>query len=180
MVVNGARVWGVGFWRRREDGDGKSARWNGHNNLARMVLLSSPVRGNGSTLNFAPSISPTSSSAFAPSDGPPGCVPPVMRSVFSGIESLGTKPGSTDVSSSGGALSAPTLGISLAMVELVLVMWGPAGLDCWVSRHEAVLSCWRVSARRRGMEVERGRNAVEVGRARREARRRSVIVWFGR
>lgn len=49
-------------------------------------------------------------------------MPPVIRSVFSGTESLGTKWGSTEVMSSGGALSAPTLGISLAMVELVLVI----------------------------------------------------------
>lgn len=96
--------------------------WNGHNNLARMVLPSSPVRLKGSTLNFAPSISPTSSSAFVPLSGPPFCVPPVIRSVFSGTESLGVKVGSTEVRSSGGALSAPTLGISLAMVEFVFVM----------------------------------------------------------
>ena len=76
----------------------------------------------GSTLNFAPSISPTSRSALGPSFGPPDCVPPVILSVFSGTESLGVKVGSTEVSSSGGALSAPTLGISLDMVEFVFVI----------------------------------------------------------
>jgi len=57
-----------------------------------------------------------------PSSGPPFCVPPVIRSVLSGTESLGMKSGSTEVSNSGGALSAPTLGISFAMVEFVFVM----------------------------------------------------------
>lgn len=87
-----------------------------------MVLPSSPVRRIGSTLNSAPSISPTPSSALTPASGPPFCVPPVILSVFSGTESFGVKSGSTEVMSSGGALSAPTLGISFAMVELVFVM----------------------------------------------------------
>lgn len=158
---------------------------NGHNNLARMVLPSSPVRRNGSALNSAPSISPTPSSALGPPPPPPPppsgapfCEPPVIRSVFSGTESLGAKSGSTELSSSGGALSAPTLGISFAMVELVLVRCGPVALDCWVSRHEGVLSCWRSLARLRGREVESGRNAVEEGRARREAIRSRVMLWF--
>ena len=149
---------------------------NGHNNLARMVFPSSPVRLNGSTLNFAPSISPTSSSVLAPPSGAPFCVPPVIRSVFSGTESLGTKSRSTEVRSSGGALSAPTLGISLEMVEFVFVMWGPVGLDFCVSRHEAVFSCCLESARRRGREVERGRTAVVEGLTRREAIRRRAIA----
>ena len=84
---------------------------NGHNNLARVVFTSSPVLRMGSTLKLPPSISPTASSAFGLVEGlaslaswvPPtassalgpdigftSCVPPVMRFVFSGTESLGT------------------------------------------------------------------------------------------
>lgn len=151
---------------------------NGHNNLARMVLPSSPVRLNGSTLNFAPSISPTPSSELGPSSGALFCEPPVIRSVFSGTESLGTKSGSTEVSSSGGALSAPTLGISFAMVELVLVRWGPVAFDCWISLHDGVLSCWRSSAKLRGRVVDSGLNAAEEGLARREAIRNRVMLRF--
>lgn len=42
---------------------------NGHNNLARIVLASSPVRLSGSTLNLAPSISPTPSSLLVINSG---------------------------------------------------------------------------------------------------------------
>lgn len=121
-------------------------RYDGHNNLARVVFPSSPVRRNGSTLNSAPSISPTASSEFFEPDGFSGlvsCVPPVIFSVFSGTASFGTKSGSTDERSSGGALSAPTLGISLAMVESVFVRCGPNGLFFWISRWAGVVSCSR-------------------------------------
>ncbi len=121
-------------------------RYDGHNNLARIVFPSSPVLRNGSTLISDSSISPTSSSAgFEPvvlSDFL-SCVPPVIFSVFSGTESLGTKSGSTDERSSGGALSAPTLGISLAMVEFVFVRCGPNGLFFCISRWAGVVSCSR-------------------------------------
>jgi len=96
---------------------------NGHNNLARIVLGSSPVLRIGSTLNLAPSISPTPSSLFAPltSWSLLPCVPPVMRLVFSGTESLGVNLLSALVINSGGAASSPIEGISLAIVEVVLV-----------------------------------------------------------
>lgn len=58
-------------------------------------------------------------------------VPPVMRSVFSGTASLGVKALSVAESSSGGAASLPTLGISFAIVLVVLVRWGLYGLACW-------------------------------------------------
>jgi hypothetical protein len=101
---------------------------DGHNNLARVVFASSPVLRIGSTLKEPPSISPTLSS---PSTGPSGffCVLPVMRSVFSGIESFGVYSPSTEDISSGGTLSLPTLGISLAIVEVVFVMCGFKGFS---------------------------------------------------
>ena len=89
---------------------------------ARMVFASSPVRRRGSTRKLPPSISPTLSSTLGPDSGTGFCVPPVMVSVFSGFESLGMKFASTLVMSSGGGPSEPRLGISFAMVELVLVM----------------------------------------------------------
>lgn len=149
---------------------------NGHNNLARIVLPSSPLRRIGSTLNLAPSISPTSSSALGPSSGAALCVPPVIRSVFSGTESLGAKFGSTEVRSSGGALSAPTLGISLAIVELVFVMWGPVGLDFCSSRHSEAVSFERGFGKVRGTEVDRGLNASFADRTECERRCRRGIV----
>lgn len=95
---------------------------NGHSNLALMVVKSSPVRRRGATLNVIPSISPTPNSEELTLFGSPGCVPPVIFSVFSGIRSLGTYFESTELIKSGGGLSAPTEGISLSMVELVFVM----------------------------------------------------------
>ena len=87
-----------------------------------MVLASSPVRRRGSTRNVPPSISPTWRSALGPLSGAGFCVPPVMRSVFSGFESFGVYSGSTLVIISGGGESLPMLGISLEMVELLFVM----------------------------------------------------------
>ena len=52
------------------------------------------------------------------------CVPPVMRSVFSGTESLGVKVLSVAERSSGGAESLPAVGISFAIVLVVLVRCG--------------------------------------------------------
>ncbi len=54
--------------------------------------MSSPKRLLGSTLNDAPSISPTSNSLSGPeSEAETGiCVPPVICWAFSGTESLGT------------------------------------------------------------------------------------------
>lgn len=93
-----------------------------HNNRARRVFMSSPKRRLGSTLKEAPSISPTSSSLFGPESGAGFCVPPVILSVFSGTESLGTYFPSADEIISGGGFSLPTFGISFASVEVVLVM----------------------------------------------------------
>jgi len=93
-----------------------------HNNRARRVLRSSPDRRLGSTLNEAPSNSPTSSSFFDLAAEPELCVPPVSLSVFSGTESVGTKFASTLEIISGGGLSLPILGISFAIVEVVFVM----------------------------------------------------------
>lgn len=105
-----------------------------------MVLISSPVRRSGSTLNLPPSISPTSSSALAPDLGAGSCVPPVIFSVFSGFESLGTNFPSTLVIISGGGASSPMLGISLEIVELVLVMCGLRGFSIWNLRYSGAVS----------------------------------------
>src|SRR5271154_5233520 len=105
------------FWERNE-----------HNNLALMVVESSPVRRSGSILNFAPSISPTPRSALLTLLGSPGCVPPVILSVFSSTSYFGTYSGSTEMSS-GGALSAPTDGTSFFVVDVVFVKCGLAGFD---------------------------------------------------
>ena len=72
-------------------------------------------------MNWAPSISPTPRSEFAPLSGAPFCVLPVIRSVFSGTESFGVNSGSTEAIISGDDLSAPTDGISLEIVDVVLV-----------------------------------------------------------
>lgn len=97
-------------------------------------------------------------------------MPPVILSVFSGTESLGTKSGSTEVRSSGGALSAPTLGISFAIVELVLVMWGPSGFDFCDSLQSAAPSLEWGFGKVRGIEVEMGLEALgKSGRAERKA-----------
>ena len=131
-----------------------------------MVLASSPVRRRGSTLKEPPSISPTLSSVFAPFLGLGACVPPVIFLVFSGLESLGTKLGSTLVMSSGGGESAPTSGISLAMVEVVLVMCGTSGFCVWNLRYS-----WAVSFARLLSAVKSGCcRAVVVERARQHVR----------
>jgi len=106
------------FWKRNE-----------HNSLALMVVESSPVRRSGSILNLAPSISPTPRSALLTLLGLPGCVPPVILSVFSGTSSFGTYSGSTEEMSSGGALSAPTEGTLFFIVEVVFVKCGLSGFD---------------------------------------------------
>ena len=131
-----------------------------------MVLASSPVRRRGSTLKEPPSISPTLSSVFAPFLGLGACVPPVIFLVFSGLESLGTKLGSTLVMSSGGGESAPRSGISLAMVEVVLVMCGTSGFCVWNLRYS-----WAVSFARLLSAVKSGCcRAVVVERARQHVR----------
>jgi len=108
----------------------------------------------GSTRKVPPSISPTLRSEFTPDSGSPCWVPPVMRSVFSGTESFGSNSGSTLVSISGGAASLPTLGISLAMVELVLVMWGFNGFSIWALRHVSTLSWIRSLAGRITLQLK--------------------------
>lgn len=125
-----------------------------------MVFASSPVRLNGSTRNVPPSISPTSRSALGPLSGAGFCVPPTILSVFSGLLSLGMKAGSTLVMSSGGGPSSPMEGISLAMVLLVLVMWGFKGLDFMMRLYSGAVSFWRSVSGTAWREV-----VVENGRA---------------
>lgn len=108
--------------------------------LARVVFTSSPVRRRGSTLKVPPSISPTPKSTFGPEDGSGFWEPPVIFSVFSGTESLGTKSFLTLVRSSGGAASWPMLGISFEMVEFVLVMCGLRGFSFMYRRYSSAVS----------------------------------------
>lgn len=83
-----------------------------------------------------------------------------MRSVFSGTESLGTKSGSTEEISSGGAFCAPTEGISFEIVELVFVMCGLSGFEDWILRCSAVPSwAWAFPG------PARRRDVVDIGRA---------------
>ena len=128
------------------------------------MLTSSPVRRSGSTLNLAPSSSPTPSSLFEPLASLPDCVPPVIRSVFSGTASLGTKLGSADDSISGGGACLPMLGISLAMVETVFVRWGFRGFSTRFLRHSTVVLLPRSLMLRRGMKVEKGREERRISR----------------
>ena len=136
------------------------------------MLTSSPVRRSGSTLNLAPSSSPTPSSLFEPLVSLPDCVPPVIRSVFSGTASLGTKLGSADDSISGSGACLPTPGIPLAMAEIMFVRWGFRGFSACFLRHSVVVSLPRSLMLRRGMNVEKGREKV---RRVREGRRISRV-----
>ena len=105
-------------------------------------------------------------------------MPPVIFSVFSGSASLGIKSGSTDESSSGGAWSAPTLGISFEIVEVVFVMWGFVAFDFWISRHAGCVSCSRSfgSAKHRRVEVERRRDDRGAKEPSRRARRCTDMI----
>jgi hypothetical protein len=117
-------LWSVGVWWLAWTQDyqkGLKVIGDEHKSLALVVLVSSPVLLKGSTRKELSSSSPTSRSALTPDSGLPSWVPPVILSVFSGTESLAANLGSTLVINSGGALSLPILGISLAMVEVVLV-----------------------------------------------------------
>lgn len=148
-----------------------------------MVFTSSPVRLRGSTRKEPPSISPTPRSRFVWAaaellSSTDSCVPPVIRSVFSGLASLGTKAGSTEVSSSGGGLSAPMLGISLAMVELLLVMCGFRGFSFWIFSCSPALACLGAFWIRREDVVanERRMGRAEVRGRRRRARAEAMVV----
>lgn len=153
---------------------------NRHSNLARMVFASSPVRRSGSTLKLAPWISPTSRSAFAPESGAAFCVPPVMRSVFSGTESLGVKSSETDDNSSGGGELAPTLGISFATVEFVFVMCGLSGFSIWCFLNSSAVSLClslTLSVLKRAVEMLNGRLSARAARVERRTSLAGVIVY---
>lgn len=145
-----------------------------------MVAASSPLRRRGSTLNWAPSISPTPRSEYVPLSGAPVRVPPAIRSAFSGTGSLGVKLGSTDAIISGGGLSAPTDGISLAMVEVVFVKWGPSGFEVCASRCPSTLewirSWWSAQ---RGKLAERDREVILRSTPRRLQRSRREHFILG-
>lgn len=153
---------------------------NGHNSLARIVFASSPVRRRGSTLNLAPSISPTPNSLFEPltSLSLLPCVPPVMRSVFFGTPSFGVNLESTLVMSSGGGASLPTDGISLTIVDVVFVMCGFNGLDFWKLRYLSEVSFVRLfrasNSLLRMAERVKARHWVR-GRVRRAREERATI-----
>ena len=134
--------------------------YDGHSKRALIVVASSPVLRMGSTLKEAPSISPTPSSEELTLAGSPDCVPPVMRSVFSGCLSFGSYLGSTEVMNSGGGLSSPTDGMSLWKVEVVFVMCGTSGLDFWSSLYASALGCIRPSCSLAlsGVAVDNARN----------------------
>lgn len=125
---------------------------NKHNNLARIVLISSPVRLRGSILILAPSISPTSNSEF----GTPSALPcPDLADVS--VESFVSESvfvsDSTAESRSGGALLAPTLGKSLVIVDSLLETTGFSGFDCCLARHSFVSSQCGLSAKNLDVEV---------------------------
>jgi hypothetical protein len=105
------------------------------------------------------------------------CVPPVILSVFSGTASFGANSPSTLVISSGGGASLPTDGISLAMVEVVLVKCGFKGFEVWYLRYSSAVSWARLfrasNSLLRDALIENGRvERLRVRRARDERRKR--------
>jgi len=98
--------------------------------------------------------------------------------VFSGEESFGTKFGSMDVRRSGGEFWAPTDGIPLAIVELVLVKCGLSGFSVCIFRCSAEVSgsfAFPAPANRRGI-VEKDLLKVIDGRIERKASLVKVMI----